>query len=315
MPDSKSYENHINELNNELYYLKQQLQEKQLEATTYRQSLDQAQRNAYKQPRPEDLNPILQQIRNKNLSSLEKRELLMPVLYPSLPDDIYYQWVAPSRLVITRDRQWYWTIALLLMIMVLFAIILREMIWVAVILSFFLAIYVNSAIPAADTVYKLTRQGIELGEGKDMEIYSWQQMIDYSFYYKNKTEILYLDTLIGMPSRIQILFSQEDRRNISMVLEAHLPYKPVPKKQNWLTRMTEGIYIPIHDFKALQEKIDRYYDEKYAEILHGLQKQGKISDRVTVEDVRNAESIETLKIVDQMKNSEEDQVRRILGLK
>jgi hypothetical protein len=75
------------------------------------------------------------------------------------------------------------------------------------------------------------------------------------------------------------------------------------------------MYIPLHDFKALQQKIDEYYDAKYAEILQNLKKEGRVPTTMTVEDVRNAESMQTMKLVDEMrKTAEEDDIKRILGL-
>jgi hypothetical protein len=315
MPTPDSYEKQISNLNQELEQLRKQLQNQQLQTQTYQNSMDSAQRQSSRLPDPRDLNPVLKEIRNKNLSSREKRDILFPDLYPAAPEDIYYQWVAPSKIVIKRDKQWYWTMGLLLMIMLTVAVIFREMIWVAVVLAFFFAIYVNASIPATETVYKLTRQGIEVGEGDGLEIYAWEQLLDYSYYYKSNNEILYIDTIIGMPPTIPMLFSQEDRKNIEMILEAHLPYKPVPVKQNWFSRLIEGMYIPLHDFKALQQKIDEYYDAKYAEILQNLKKEGRVPTTMTVEDVRNAESMQTMKLVDEMrKTAEEDDIKRILGL-
>lgn len=315
MPNNiTDYQNEITKLNQELAFLQQQLQQQQLQSQNYRQSLVNAQKRASSQPQPRDLNPILKQIRKKNLSMKEKKELLFPELFPSAPEDIYYQWIAPSRLTIKRDRQWYWTVGLLLMIMITIAVIFKEIMWVAVILAFAFALYVNSTIPAEDVVYKLTKQGIEMGEGDGLEIYSWAQLLEYSYYFKNGTEVLYVDTILAVPQRIQILFSQEDRKNINMIMESHLPYQTPPKKQGTIAKFVEGIYIPIQDFKALQEKIDQYYDQKYAEIIFQLKKEGKIAQNVTVEDIRNAESIQTMKLIDEIQRREEEEAKRILGI-
>ncbi len=314
MPQQENYQNEIARLNNEIAVLKEELLKQQMDQSNYRQSIQQAQMATSNNPLPKDINPILKQIRNKNLSMREKRELVMPNLYPSLPEDIYYQWVAPSRLTIKRDRQWYWTMGLILMILIAIALIFKERIVVAVILAFGFALYVQASLPATDTVYKLTKAGVEIGEGEATELYSWGQIMEYSYYFKNGTEVLYLDTILSTPQRLIILFNQEDRKHISMVLESQLPYKPVPKKQGWLSRYSEGIYIPIQDFKALQEKIDQYYDAKYAEIIHQLQQEGRLEKNVTVEDVRNAESIQTLKLLEEIEKQQAEEAKRILGL-
>jgi hypothetical protein len=314
MPENQTYQTEIAKLNEEIANLKHQLQTQQLSGANYQESMMHAQKMATSMPNPKQLNPILKQIKQKNLSMQEKQRLVEPDLFPSYPEDIYYQWIAPSRLTTKRDKSWYWTMGLLMMIMLVIALIFREVIWVAVILAFFFAIYVNSTIPASDTVYRLTKQGIEIGEGEGMEIYSWGQLLEYSYYFKYNTEVLYVDTILAMPQRIVILFSQEDRKKVNMIMESHLPYKIPPRKQNRLTKFSEGIYIPIADFRALQEKIDAYYDEKYAEIIHELKKQGRIPEDFTVEDYRSVETAQTLQIINHIEQQQEEEAKRILGL-
>lgn len=309
-----SYQSEIEKLNKEIENLQKQLMFQQLEKDNYANSLSKAQSISSKSPLPRDINPIIKEIRNKNLSYKEKAQIVFPDLYPSNPEDIYYQWIAPSRLTIKRDKNWYWTVALGIMFIILFAVLARQFMLVAVALAFFFAVYVSQSINAADTVYKFTRQGIEIGEGENIEIYAWDQLLDYSYYFKNDTEIIYVDTILAVPQRLQILFSQEDRKNINMILEANLPYKPAPKKNTWFTKLTEGIYIPIHDFKALQEKIDKYYDQKYAEIIAELKREGRLPQDVSIEDVRKAESMSNLKLINDIQKSQEEEAKRILGI-
>lgn len=309
-----TYKDEIEKLNKEIQDLKNQLLLQQLKNENYDKSIKLARSISSTKPLPKDINPILRQIRNKNLTLREKAQIAYPELYPSPPEDVYYQWIAPSRISIKRDKQWYWTVALIIVFIVFFAVLANQFMMVSVALAFFFAIYVSNSVPPKDTLYKFTKQGIEIGEGDAIEIYAWEQLLEYSYYFKNDTEVLYIETLLPSPQRVQILFSIEDRKNINMILEAKLPYKPPPKKQNWFTRWTSGVYIPLHDFKALQEKIDRYFDQKYAEIIAELKKEGRIPENVTVEDLRNAEKISTLKIMDEVQKQQEEEAKRILGL-
>lgn len=313
MPET-NYQNEIAKLNEEIATLKSQIQSQQFSSSQYQSSLQQAQRKSLNAPKAKEINPILKQIRQKNLSIREKQAILIPTLYPSLPEDIFYQWIAPTRLAVKRDKSWYWTMGLLLMIMIVIALIFREVIWVAVILAFFFALYVNASIPASDTVYRLTRQGIEIGDGEGLEIYSWGQMLEYSYYFKQDNELLYIDTILAQPQRITILFNQEDRKKINLILESHLPYKLPPKKQGKMARVLDGIYIPLDDFKALQDKIDQYYDQKYAQIIHELKKQGRIPNHFTIDDLRNVETIQTMQLLDEIERQQEEEAKKILGL-
>lgn len=309
-----SYQGEIEKLNKEIETLKNQLLLQQLEKENYQNSISKAQSLSNGKPLPKEINPIIKEIRNKSLSLREKSQIVMPDLYPSNPEDIYYQWVAPSRLAIKRDKNWYWTVALVIMFIILFAVLAKQFMLVAVALAFMFAIYVTQSVPASDTVYKLTKQGVEIGEGESLEIYSWAQLLDFSYYYKSNTEIMYIDTILAVPQRLQILFSQEDRKNINMIMETNLPYKPPPKKQDWLSKMTIGIYIPSHEFKALQDKIDKFYDQKYSEIIAELKREGKIPHDVSIDDVRKAESLANLKIIDDIQKQQENEAKRILGI-
>ncbi|MFW5720324.1 MAG: hypothetical protein ACOCXT_04835 [Candidatus Dojkabacteria bacterium] len=314
MPETQPYQNQIEKLNQEVSALKDQLIKEQLRSQNYQQSYIHAQKQTAGKPSARETNSILQQIRKNDLTIQEKQKLVMPELLPSPPQDIFYQWVAPNKLSIKRDKQWYWTMGLLLMIMIAIATLFREMIWIALAMAFFFALYVNATIGTKDTVYRLTRQGIEIGEGSEIEIYAWDQLLEYAVYYKSNTELIYVDTILAVPQRIYILFSQEDRKNIGMILEANLSYKPPPKKQTRLMKLVEGTYIPLEDFKLLQEKIDQYYDAKYAEILRNLKQEGRIDQNVTVGDIRHAESMETLKIIDDIKKQKEEEYKKILGI-
>lgn len=310
-----SYQDEITKLKKEIEELKNKLIQQKLLAQNYESSLKKAESMTAGRPLPKDLNPILKQIKNRNLTLEEKKSLVFPQMFPSAPEDIYYQWVAPSRITVKRDKQWYWTVGLVIMFIIFFGTLAGQFMLIAVALAFLFAIYVNASIPAANTVYKLTRQGIEIGEGENMEIYSWGQMLDFSYYYKEGQEVMYIDTILASPQRIQLLFPQEDRKNINMIMEAHLPYKPPPKKQTWYMKWADGIYIPQHEFKALQDKIDKYYDMKYAEIIAELKKEGRIPSDVTIEDVRNAESIRNLKLLDKIREQQNEEAKKILGLK
>ncbi|BDQ04887.1 MAG: hypothetical protein KatS3mg084_0405 [Candidatus Dojkabacteria bacterium] len=311
-----NYQEQLKKLEEEVNNYSKNLIESQLiNPDQYRTSLQKANSLMAGSPKPKDINPIIKQIKNRNLTFQEKKALIFPELYPSPPEDIYYQWVAPSRLSIKRDKQWYWTVGLIIMFIIFIGVLAKQFMLIAVVLAFFFAIYVSASVPAKDTVYRLTKQGIEIGEGESIEIYAWGQLLEYAYYYKENQEVMYVETILASPQRIQILFSQEDRKNIQMIMEAHLPYKPPPKKQNWFMRWAEGIYIPLHDFKALQEKIDRYYDIKYSEIIDQLKKQGVIPADITIEDIRQAETIRNLKLLDEIQKQQEEEAKRILGLK
>ncbi|MCX8035018.1 MAG: hypothetical protein N3A71_01895 [Candidatus Dojkabacteria bacterium] len=267
---------------------------------------------------PRERNPILKKLQNPDLSLKERVAIKFPTLYPSEPSDIYYQWVAPSRLPNKKSKEWWIAMTLFALIVILVAIIIKQIIFIAVLFAFLFFTYASSYTPIRDQVYKLTRQGIEIGEGPDIDIYAWDQLLDFAFYYRNETECIYIDTIFSSPGKIIILFNQEDRKNIYMILSQHLPYKPPPIVKGingFLTQLFDGIYISLEDFKELQNKIDEYYNKKYAYIIAKLQKEGKLSSDITVEKIRMAEDLSRLKLIESIQKQEEETLKRVLGIK
>lgn len=307
MPQSENiddYKKQIHQLNKEVQALKGNLQKEQITSNSYQEKINEAKERFMDAKPAKEINPILKQIKNKSLSSLERRNLIFPNLSPSNPKEIIYQWVAPARLTVTRDKQWYWTMALIIAIMTTFSLILREVIWIAVIFSFFFVIFIQVSIPPGNVLYKLTKNGIEIGEGEALEMYSWDQMLEYSYYFKHNTEVVYVYTILPMPNKLVLMFNQEDRKNIDIILQSMLPYKPPPKKQNFITKSMDGIYIPYESFKELQEKIDSFFEEKYHEIIKELKDEGRVGDNVNVADIKKAKAIETISIMEKLKDKE-----------
>lgn len=314
----KNFQDDVVRLNNEISSLKSQLQSKLLESNRYKESLKEAHRGYSSASSSRELNPILNKIKNKNLTSKERRDIIFPRLYPSRSEDIFYQWVAPASLNVTRDRQWFWTMGLLLAVIIMISLIFSEIIWIAVALSFFFAIYVQASTPTYNTIYRLTKQGIEIGEGSGVEIFGWGQLLEYAYYYKYNTEFVYIYTILPSQSRFLMLFSPEDRKNINIVLESNIPYMPPPKKQGIIEKWLNGIYITLNDFKKIQEKIDDFYNEKYSQIIQSYNIRKKDLQSINNEELKktmhNDKIRETNEIINKINSSKLDEAKKILKI-
>lgn len=303
------YESKIQKLNKEVELLKSYYSNPN--STEYKENIKRSREAFPSDYNPKDLNPLVKMVRSKSLSPEEKRKLIFPDLYPSRAQDVFYQWVAPDRLVATRDKQWYWVMALIMGIIIIFSLIVREYIFIALSLSVFLFYYILVSVPPSSTIYRLTKQGIEIGEGDYTEIFAWGQLLDYGYYYKHNTEVVYINTLTSVPPKLILLFNQEDRKNVDLVLDAILPYQ-APPKQNLLNKFRDGIYIPRESFKELQKKVDEYFDRKYSEIIDELKNEGKVEEKVTIEDIKKIKAIETVSVVEKLKK--DPYISRKLGI-
>lgn len=285
-------------------------------STNYREILKKAKMESASQPDSLSQNPLVQILKNPNLTREEKAKYI-PSLTNLLPstsqDDIYYQWIAPSRATIKRDKQWYWNVALICIFIVFFALIAKNTMLIAVILALLFALYVNASVPAPNVLYKLTKQGIEVGEGTEIEIFPWVLLLEYAYYYKEGQEIMYVYTLGGNVARLEILYSEDDRKIINTIMEMYLPYKKPPQKENLFTRWLDGLYIPLTEFKELQQKIDEIQREKYSRILTSLKQEGKVPQEFTVDDILAIEEANLLKLTEKVREIKEKSLINTFG--
>lgn len=277
----------------------------------YESSLEQARQYFKNKPSSLEQNPIYKKIKNELLTIEEKKALVSQERFPSQPEDVLYQWIAPAKITVKRDKQWYINVALMGMFIIFFGILVKNMMIVAVILSLIFALYINVSLPAPMTIYKLTKQGIEIGQGKNIEIYPWEFLLEYAYYYKEGQEFMYVYTFIGSPERIQVLYSEEDRKFINMIMEIFLPYKAPPKKQGWFSKWTDGIYIPLNEFKAIQEKIDQFQNIKYSKIIETLKRQGQLPENLTAEYLKTVEETKLQNIAIKMKKIKDKEIENI----
>ena len=167
---------------------------------------------------------------------------------------LLYKWEAPSRVHTRRNRQWYWTVALVVMAIVVILAFFQELALIAAVIAFMFVIYVVATVPPGDIEYRLTDHGFETGDPKkpeELTAYTWEQIDTFWFSFKQGREVLNLDTKISFPARLSVLFNRTDRKRIVDILEEKLPYKAAPKrKQGWLERMSDGVYIPYNEVKV-----------------------------------------------------------------
>jgi hypothetical protein len=186
----------------------------------------------------------------------EKKQEELPKQYRlakalSEESKILFKWSAPARVYVKRNRQWYWTVALVVLAIVVLLAFFQQLALIAAVIAFMFVIYVVSTVPPGDIEYRLTDHGVEIGDVKkpeDMTAYTWEQIDTFWFSFKQNREVLNLDMKIAFPNRLALLFGRTDRKRIVDTLQEKLPYKAAPKrKPGWLERATDGIYIPFEE--------------------------------------------------------------------
>lgn len=199
----------------------------------------------------QDLQRQLDEVKRK---VAEKERELLPWRYrvakmAQEAPNILYSWKAPSRIFVRRGKQWYWTVALTTMTIIVILAFFQEAILIAAVIAFIFVLYVMVTVPPGKTEYKITEFGIETGEGENAETYTWDQLDSFWVAFRQGREVLNIDTKISFPTRITLLFEEADKPKIIKIFAEKLPYKEPPKRQSWFSRQTEGIYIPYNEVK------------------------------------------------------------------
>uniref|UniRef100_A0A7C5YXR1 DUF5673 domain-containing protein n=1 Tax=candidate division CPR3 bacterium TaxID=2268181 RepID=A0A7C5YXR1_UNCC3 len=185
----------------------------------------------------------------------EKEQELLPSKYRVAKiiqgeSKILHKWNAPSRPFVKRGKQWYWTVALVTLTLIVILAFFQEAVIIAAVIGFMFIIYLVSTVPPAEIEYRLTEFGVEMGTGEDTTVYTWDQLDSFWISLKQGREILNIDTKLSFPLRIVMLFPEEERDRIVTILSEKLPYKEAPKKkQGWLSVQIDGIYIPYHEVR------------------------------------------------------------------
>lgn len=161
------------------------------------------------------------------------------------PLKILLSWKAAARPFRKKDRSFYTTVALLLILISGIAFFSGQVMLIGVFLSLGFLIYVLNFIPPEDIEYKLSNQGVTIGD----HFYHWQQLDSFWFSEKDGFKILHILTLIRFPGVLMLVLgdspSQED---IKKTVAKFLPYHEIaPKSQieKWSDSLQK--YFPLEN--------------------------------------------------------------------
>jgi predicted DNA-binding transcriptional regulator len=88
----------------------------------------------------------------------------IPVVSQPEPEKDLYSWTAPSRPFKKRNREFYTTIATLVILLSVILLFAKEFLLIGVILSFGFVSYVLATVPPGKVSHRLTNKGIRTGE-------------------------------------------------------------------------------------------------------------------------------------------------------
>lgn len=148
----------------------------------------------------------------------------------------YLSWKAVSRPFRKRDRSFYFTIAILIVLIAGIAFFAGEIILIGVLLALGFLVYVLNFIPPEEVDYKISNQGVTIGD----HFYHWQQMDSFWFSEKEGEKILNILTQLRFPGMLMLVLGETDQEEVKKVVAKFLPYHEIAPR-SLIEKWSEGL--------------------------------------------------------------------------
>lgn len=162
----------------------------------------------------------------------------MPVVARPEPEKILLSWKAPARIYKKRNREYFTTIAVIVILVSVILFFAKEFLFIAVILSLAFVSYALAAVPPHEVEYVISNKGIRSGG----QLYHWQWLRRFWFESKWKQEMLVVENLATFPGRLMLVLTPEVKKEeLEKQVGAYLikerpQFTFVEKAANWLSR-------------------------------------------------------------------------------
>lgn len=151
----------------------------------------------------------------------------VPGYVPPAPKEVYFSWAAEGRSISQSGNQKLTrSIMVIGGVIALFLVILQEYFLILVIAS---AIFVSSVLsktPPEQAHYEISSYGVTV----DGVLYTWTQLKKFFFTFQGGVNILAIDTVALLPSRLFLTLGAQDQAKVKALLEQHIPFVGEPPK-------------------------------------------------------------------------------------
>jgi hypothetical protein len=153
------------------------------------------------------------------------------------PEKVLMTWESPVRLYKKRDREYFTTIGVIVILLSVILLFAKEFLLVGVILSFAFVSYTLASIPPPKVKHEITNKGVRSGS----KLYLWETLGRFWFEEKWKQDTLMIENFIGFPGRLSVILSDEvDKKQLEEEVSARLIKEqpspsPIDKAAQWIS--------------------------------------------------------------------------------
>ena len=135
-------------------------------------------------------------------------------------------WEAPARPFRKKDRSYYTTLAIIVILLCLILLLAREFLLIATLLSLTFVSYVLAFVPPHRINYKISTQGITIGE----DFYFWHFLDSFWFKEKEGYKVVHIQTRFRFPAQLMLVLDGVNEEKIKKIMSRFLPFFEKPYK-------------------------------------------------------------------------------------
>lgn len=145
-------------------------------------------------------------------------------------------WKAPSRPYRKKERSYYTTVALLIVLVSMIAFFWGERLLIGALLALGFLVYVLNFTPPQDIEYKISTQGITIGD----HFYHWEELDSFWFSKKEGQSILNVLTKFRFPGLLMLVMGDTPEEELKTVTARYLPFHEIAPKST-LEKWSESL--------------------------------------------------------------------------
>lgn len=153
-------------------------------------------------------------------------------------------WEAPARPYRKKERSYYTTIAILVALLILIALLAQEFLLIGALLALTFVTYVLAFVPPNNVIYKISTQGITIGD----HFYFWHDLESFWFKEKEGQKVLFIQTHLHFPGQLMLVLESLDEEEAKKEVAHFLPFHEIPQT-SLLDRWSEGLqkHFPLEN--------------------------------------------------------------------
>ncbi len=154
----------------------------------------------------------------------EKKEEKAEAAPEEDPIKVYLHWTAAARPFRKKDHSYFKTLATIVTLLVLIALFAHEPLLAGAILAAAFVAYVLGFVAPEDVEYKISAQGITIGE----HFYFWGELNSFWIGEKEGHKVANIFTNVSFPAQLIIPLGSQPEEEVKSILARYLPFHEIP---------------------------------------------------------------------------------------